>query len=77
MSKGTGFNKPDAFSDMKLIEIQEIENDPNVYLVYKSKDPNNSKMMILKQRHSNQQDFDDYNAANAVIDFAKKGNLNE
>lgn len=74
MSKDTGFNKHDSFKDMKLIEVKEIEGDPNVYLIYKSKDPTNPKLIMLKQRYANQQEFDNYDAADAVINFAKKGN---
>jgi len=73
MSKDTGFNKPDFFKDMSLIEIKEVDSDPNIYLIYKSKDPNNARMLILKQRHSNQQEFDNFDLANAVINYAKKG----
>ena len=73
MSEDIGFNEPDAFSDMKLIEIKEVDNDPNIYLIYKSKDPNNARLRILKQRHSNQQEFDNFDLANAVINYAKKG----
>jgi hypothetical protein len=77
MSKDTGFNKPDFFKDMTLIEVKEIEGDPNVYLIYKSTDPTNPRMIMLKQRHSNRQEFDNYDAADAVINFVKKGEAYE
>jgi hypothetical protein len=77
MSKDTGFNKPDFFKDMTLIEVKEIEGDPNVYLIYKSIDPTNLRMIMLKQRHVNQQEFDNYDAADAVINFVKKGEAYE
>ena len=73
MSKDTGFNKSNFLKDMTLIEVKEIDSDPNIYLIYKSTEPENHRIVMVKQRYANQQEFDNYDAADAVINFVKKG----